>query len=309
MTPKTVEEMLIIEKGIIGVGSGGTIRFVEDLVQVEAEMKKEVRIAMAQHSGGAAINGYAAAHDELSEGSTTEEESETARITRVSRKIGATSQPVAIPRPAQESPPVVARHMGSPGSSTDSFNSSSIPPEDTDAQTELTDPPAPASVAPPPTDEDDVPPPAAAAVEEERSRSASRARAASGISEAALLESALVKRVVEKHGWKVGDYETIRIEKGCFLLPGFVDTHTVSSIQSTLAKHRLTVAVIVSTLVKSPTQVLGNNTNSLIGSTTSPSLAKRSSKISIMLIGPIRLLYSDCSIVGRLQLATMRRCI
>lgn len=42
-------------------------------------------------------------------------------------------------------------------------------------------------------------------------------------------EAIAIQRIVSRCGWKMADVKVVRLEKGSFLCPGFIDTHTVSS--------------------------------------------------------------------------------
>ncbi|SPO35978.1 related to guanine deaminase [Pseudozyma flocculosa] len=148
ISSKGVNDLRIIERAILGVGSGGVIRFVEDLDLLEAQEKLQ---------------------------QAAPSPSETSTASTASQGEDRSSTPIAIPGQA---------------------STAGLP--DAPALSKL-----------------EMPPPAVA----QQSQTA-------GLSESAKQEQALVKKVVEKHGWRYKQYKLVRVPPGSFICPGFIDTHT-----------------------------------------------------------------------------------
>ncbi|KDN39078.1 hypothetical protein K437DRAFT_14574 [Tilletiaria anomala UBC 951] len=249
ISPRSPLEMDIITRGLLGVGSGGTIRFVEDLEQVERDMKVEMGRAGVK---GGHTNGHGHGYDDGEGGSTTEEEGEVASARRRNAKLASPAEstiarhtPLPILRPQSEenqqdsveelTHPVIdapTLSSGEEAAASSSLDGPRAQVQETDitSSTTINDRSAEALIGEAVPRMPDVEfhlGSAAQALALEQVTPRMRAgRAASGISEAALLESAMIKRVTAKYGWKEGAYDVIRLDKGEFLMPGFIDTHT-----------------------------------------------------------------------------------
>ncbi|KAN0065728.1 hypothetical protein ACQY0O_000858 [Thecaphora frezii] len=151
ISSKGINDLRIIERAILGVGSGGVIRFVEDLDTFDAQQAQQQQ-----------------------------------------------QQPSNIHPP--DSSATSAAPQGEDRSATP------VPTANRSGITGLPEAPALSSL--------EMPPPAVSQPCED------------GLSEAAPTEQALVKRVVEKYGWKYKQYRLVRIPPGSFICPGFIDTHT-----------------------------------------------------------------------------------
>lgn len=145
ISSRSPTDLSIIEHGLLGVGSGGVIRFLEDLDVLERQEEQMVHAA-ASPSGE-------------SSASTNDDRSST---------------PVPIP----------------------GARSSALPEAPELTTLEMPPPAVPTQLA------------------------------SAGITEAAKHENRLIKTVLDKHGWRHGQYKITRIPPGSFLCSGFIDTHT-----------------------------------------------------------------------------------
>ncbi|KIS68963.1 uncharacterized protein UMAG_10329 [Mycosarcoma maydis] len=160
ISSRSATDLSIIERGILGVGSGGVIRFLEDLDVLERQLPHAATLL-----------------NPSTRTSSTESSTSTSTATSHSTE-DRSSTPVPIP-----------------GSSA-----SSLPT--------LQD--APELEMPPPV----VP-----------SRHPTT-NAPSTVDEASQREQQLIKHVLDKHGWRKGQYKLTRLPPGSFLCSGFIDTHT-----------------------------------------------------------------------------------
>ncbi len=263
-SPQSLTEVRILARALLGVGSTGVIRFVEDLEAEEASMRAEAEGNKAKDKGpetGAAVLPDSAASSsaglgaegvsahaapgttalqgrrallknalrrdkeeaedaEGESGSTTEEEGEVAAAAR-RRRAAAAAALGADGRSAREreaTPTASSFTLGAedmPASSAAQGDSAAL---QQDLQEDRLQ---------------DIPQSSSRSQRSSRrglrASTAAGAGAGAGLSEAALWESAAVKRILDRYGWKQGEYELVRLAKGDFLCPGFVDTHTVSA--------------------------------------------------------------------------------
>ncbi|SAM82367.1 related to guanine deaminase [Ustilago bromivora] len=159
ISSRSATDLSIIERGILGVGSGGVIRFLDDLDVLEKQ----------------------APHPTASAASTRSNSTESS--TSASTSTAGTSSTID----DRSSTPVAIR-----GSTR-----STLP----DAP-ELTSLEMPPPAVPSPT-------PAQPSLDERAQR-----------------EQQLIKHVLDKHGWRHGQYKLTRLPPGSFLCSGFIDTHT-----------------------------------------------------------------------------------
>lgn len=155
ISSRSATDLSIIERGILGVGSGGVIRFLEDLDVLE----RQLPLPAGPSTSAASPSG----------------ESSTSTSGTSSTVEDRSSTPVPIPG---------SSHSGLP--EAPELSSLEMPP------------PAVPSRAPPTT----------------------------ALDAASQREYQLIKHVLDKHGWRNGQYKLTRLPPGSFLCPGFIDTHT-----------------------------------------------------------------------------------
>lgn len=156
ISSRSATDLSIIERGILGVGSGGVIRFLEDLDVLERQVPH------------AAALSNTSTRTPSTESSTSTASSSTAQ--------DRSSTPVPIPGQStlQDAPELTSLEMPPPA----------VPSRH------------PATDAPQPLDP------------------------------ASQREQQLIKHVLDKHGWRKGQYRLTRLPPGSFLCSGFIDTHT-----------------------------------------------------------------------------------
>ncbi|CDU26340.1 related to guanine deaminase [Sporisorium scitamineum] len=159
ISSRSATDLSIIERGILGVGSGGVIRFLEDLDVLERQIPTATALSTS--------------------GRTPSAESSTSASTSTPGTDGTAEDRSSTPVPI-------------PGST-------------------LPDAPELTSL--------EMPPPAVP------SRHPTT-NAPSHLDKASQREQQLIKHVLNKHGWRHGQYKLTRLPPGSFLCSGFIDTHT-----------------------------------------------------------------------------------
>lgn len=163
ISSRSATDLSIIERGILGVGSGGVIRFLEDLDAFERQVPSSTPLSSSSRTTS-------------TESSSSASTSSTAGIAE-----DRSSTPVPTPGSAQSSLP------------------------------SLQDAPELTSI--------EMPPPAVPSRHPTTS-------APSQLDEASQREQQLIKHILDKHGWRRGQYKLTRLPPGSFLCSGFIDTHT-----------------------------------------------------------------------------------
>lgn len=162
ISSRSATDLSIIERGILGVGSGGVIRFLEDLDVLERHIPRPDSMTTSARA-------------------PSSESSASASSTTPGASEDRSSTPVPIPGSTQSALPSL---------------------QDAPELTSL-----------------EMPPPAVP------SRHPTT-NAASHLDEASQREQQLIKHVLDKHGWRRGQYKLTRLPPGSFLCSGFIDTHT-----------------------------------------------------------------------------------
>ncbi|PWN42141.1 Metallo-dependent hydrolase [Ceraceosorus guamensis] len=223
VTPVNLTHLRLIERGILGVGTGGVIRFVEDLAEVELKLAQEEARQSAfvaeeeargrsQHRQSRDQFKSHAGTDEDSSGHSDDESHEEGGTTPGAPARSMTPKPLPVlsngKTQTSQLPTTSTRDVSAGGLQNGSKREVSLPPPalPTDMPLDWTTQTAAA-----------------------REASASRSRSV-GIglppSQQQALERKAILYVVKSHGWNIADCEVVRLDPGAFLQPGFIDTHT-----------------------------------------------------------------------------------
>ncbi|GAK65808.1 guanine deaminase [Moesziomyces antarcticus] len=164
ISSRSATDLSIIQRGLLGVGSGGVIRFLEDLDVLERQVPHAAATASAASPSAE---------------SSTSASTSTTGTAIADAADDRSSTPVPIPGSTRSSLPEA--------------------PELTSLE---------------------MPPPAVP------TRAAASSSFDASQDEAARREQQLIKHVLDKHGWRQGQYKLTRLPPGSFLCSGFIDTHT-----------------------------------------------------------------------------------